>query len=290
MKLLKPLGEITPELRDRILNFRRMKSTFSPSVWDLEFFHARSELPFYGYVEVQCEDARPFYMLTNADDVIAEFFLWYGRNSYERTTIREWVRHVKNSNVIFDIGANTGIFSLLGCSASDAPKQVVAFEPTLRACARVYENANVNGFTSNIKVEKLALSDQEGVIEFMNYEGTHRISSGASYVEGANHLPVQSRELCERIRLDSYIEKTGISPDLIKMDVEGAEIDVVNGARNVISRRSTKFIIEVVPTTVDVVVSAFDGYSVHVLDDNLGRAVPYTGGVTHHINLLFEPS
>ena len=141
-------------------------------------------------------------MLTNNDDVIAEFYLWYGRNGYERTTIREWVRRLKAANVVFDVGANTGIFSLLSCFADDNPRKVVAFEPTFRACARVIENLNANGIIDRVKVEKLALSDQDGAIEFMHYENATRISSGASYVEGASHFPVQFRELCERITLD----------------------------------------------------------------------------------------
>ncbi|CAD7341461.1 FkbM family methyltransferase [Sphingomonadales bacterium 56] len=289
MNLLQPLGVLDPHFKDKIADFRRLKASAAPDVYDMDFYHARTEKPFYGHVEIQNDDTKPFFMYTNNDDIIAEFYLWYGRNGYERTTIREWVRRVKSAKVVFDIGANTGIFSLLSCFADEQPREVVAFEPTFRACARVFENLNANGIVDRVKVEKVALSNQAGTIEFMHYENATRISSGASYVEGASHFAVHFRELCERITLDSYIEQSGLIPDLVKIDVEGAEIDVMEGAKDLIARRATSFIIEVIPQTADAVVQHFDGYKIFILDDHLNRAVVWNGEITHHVNLLIEP-
>lgn len=289
MNLLQPLGVIDPAFEEKIANFRRAKATSAPDVFDMDFFHARSERPHYGFVEVQNDDVRPFFMLTNNDDIIAEFYLWYGRNGYERTTIREWVRQLKTASVVFDIGANTGIFSLLSCFADDTPRQIVAFEPTFRACSRVYENLNANGVIERVKVEKVALSNQGGAITFNHFENATRISSGASYVEGLSHFDVALRELCERTTLDTYVAESGLKPDLIKIDVEGAEVDVMEGAKELIAQRSTTFIIEVVPQTAEQVIAHFDGYNVMVLDDHLNRVVPWTGVIPHHVNLLIEP-
>lgn len=289
MNLLQPLGVIDANFQEKIADFRRLKATSAPDVYDMDFYEARTATPHYGFVEIQNDDVKPFRMLTNNDDVIAEFYLWYGRNGYERTTIREWVRRLKAANVVFDVGANTGIFSLLSCFADDNPRKVVAFEPTFRACARVIENLNANGIIDRVKVEKLALSDQDGAIEFMHYENATRISSGASYVEGASHFPVQFRELCERITLDEYIQKNEICPDLLKIDVEGAEVDVVKGAKELISRKCASFIIEVIPQTAHELIKHFDGYKVLLLDDHLNRAVEWTGQIEHHVNLLLEP-
>jgi len=289
MNLLQPLGAIDSAFEEKIANFRRLKATSAPDVYDMDFFNARTERPHHGFVEIQNDDARPFYMLTNNDDVIAEFYLWYGRNGYERTTIREWVRQLKTAKVVFDVGANTGIFSLLSCFADDQPRQTVAFEPTFRACSRVYENLNANGVIDQVKVEKTALSNQGGTVNFMHFENATRISSGASYVEGISHFHVHFRELCERTTLDEYIAASGLSPDLIKIDVEGAEIDVMEGAKGLIAQRATTFIIEVVPDTAEQVIGHFEDYRIMVLDDRLNRVVPWTGGITHHVNLLIEP-
>jgi FkbM family methyltransferase len=289
MNLLHPLGGIDDAFQEKIANFRRLKATTSPNVYDQEFYAARTATPMYGYVEVQNDDVRSFYMLTNNDDIIAEFYLWYGRNSYERTTIREWVRKLKTASVVFDIGSNTGIFSLLSCFADDQSRQIVAFEPTFRACARVYENLNVNGMIDRVKVEKVALSNQAGTVNFSHFENATRISSGASYVEGVSHFDVCYRELCECTTLDAYVANSGLIPDLIKIDVEGAEVDVMEGARELIARKATSFIIEVVPQTAEQVTAYFDGYKVMLLDDHLNRAVPWTGEIAHHVNLLVEP-
>lgn len=295
MNLLEPLGVIDEAFRARIADFRRLKASFAPDVYDEDFFRVRCERPFHGFVEVQNDDARPFYMLTNDDDVIAEFYLWYGRNGYERTTIREWVRQLKSAETVFDIGANTGIFSLLSCFAGDRPRQTVAFEPTLRACSRIYDNLNANRVLDRVRVEKMALSDEKGTVTFLHFENVARISSGASYVEGLSPFEVQHRETCERTTLDDYIATTDLHPDLIKIDVEGAEVDVVKGASELIARKATRFIIEVVRETADEVISCFGGYDIMVLDDRFNRIVPWTGDISphletsRHVNLLIEP-
>jgi len=295
MNLLEPLGVIDQAFEEKIANFRRLKAAIAPDVYDPDFFRARCERPFHGFVEVQNDDARPFYMLTNDDDVIAEFYLWYGRNGYERTTIREWVRQLKAAKIVFDVGANTGIFSLLSCFADDQPRQTVAFEPTLRACSRIYDNLNANRVIDRVRVEKMALSNEHGTVTFMHYENVARISSGASYVEGLSPFDVQHRETCERVTLDGYIAQSDLHPDLIKIDVEGAEVDVVQGARTLIAQHATRFIIEVVRETAEQVVGHFDGYKIMVLDDHLNRIVPWTGNISphveksRHVNLLIEP-
>jgi FkbM family methyltransferase len=289
MFLLEPVEQRYPEILKKVADFRRLKKTSSPDVYDMDFYHARTENPWYGYIEVQNDGAYPFFMLNNNDDVIAEFFLWYGANGYERTTIREWIRLVKSANVVFDIGANTGIFSLLSCFAGDGSQKVVAFEPTSRAHSRVLENCNVNGVLDRVVIEKTALSNKAGTLEFMHFENSSRISSGASYIEDLSHFSVQSRELCVATTLDEYIEKSGLVPDLLKIDVEGAEIHVMEGARDLINRRSATFIIEVIAETVDGVLAHFDGYKVDMLDDHLNRVVPFSGKIERHTNLLIVP-
>ena len=98
MFLLEPIEQRYPEILKKVADFRRSKKTSSPDVYDMDFYHARTENPWYGYIEIQNDGANSFFMLNNNDDVIAEFFLWYGANGYERTTIREWIRLVKSAN------------------------------------------------------------------------------------------------------------------------------------------------------------------------------------------------
>jgi FkbM family methyltransferase len=290
MQLLETIESRNARTASQIADFRRLKVMHAPDVFDMDFFNYRTQHPYYGFVECGNDGCQPFFMLTNNDDIVAEFYLWYGKNAYERTSIREWVRLVKNASVIYDVGANTGVFTLLSCFAADNNQQVVAFEPTSRACARIYENCNINGVIDRVKIEKSALSNRSGTLEFLHYENSSRISSGASYVAGLSHFDVHSRELCEATTLDEYIARSGLVPDLLKIDVEGAEIDVIEGARNLIASRKASFIIEVVPATVVGVLPYFEGYKVHLLDELMNRAVPFTGTtVDRYTNLLFEP-
>lgn len=138
-------------------------------------------------------------------------------------------------------------------------------------------------------VEKSALSNKAGTLEFMHYENATRISSGASYVAGMSHFDVCSREMCEAVTLDEYCARTQTYPDLLKIDVEGAEVDVVEGARELIASRKATFIIEVIPQTFQAVVDKFPGYQVFLLDDHMNRAVPFDGNINRHTNLLLVP-
>lgn len=289
MQLLQPFEQRYPAIMQQVAEFRRSKATQAPDVYDTEFYEARCANPWYGYIEIQNDGSAPFFMLNNNDDVIAEFFLWYGKNGYERTAIREWIRLLKSATVVFDVGANTGIYTLLTCFAGTADQKVVAFEPTARAYARVLENCNVNGIIDRVTIEKTALSNRVGTFEFLHFENATRISSGASYVEGFSPFAPQSSELCVATTLDTYIAETGIVPDLLKIDVEGAEVDVMEGARDLIGRRSATFIVEVLSQTVDQVLVHFEGYRPFVLNDHLNRVEPYSGNLTRHTNLLLVP-
>jgi FkbM family methyltransferase len=289
MLLLQSMEKRHPAILERVSEFRRTKATESPDVYDMAFFEARSQNPWFGYIEIQNDGANPFFMLNNNDDIIAEFYLWYGANGYERTTIREWIRLVKSAAVVFDIGANTGIFSLLACFAGSGEQKVVAFEPTSRAHTRVLENCNVNNVLDRVTAEKMALSNRVGTLEFQHFENSARISSGASYIDGVSHFTVQSRELCVATTLDTYIAETGVVPDLLKIDVEGAEVHVMEGARNLIARRTATFIIEVIAQTVDDVLAHFEGYQLFVLNDHLNRVEPYAGNLDRHTNIMLVP-
>jgi hypothetical protein len=101
---------------------------------------------------------------------------------------------------------------------------------------------------------------------------------------------VDRREICEATSLDDYITESGIDPDVLKIDVEGAEILALAGARDLISRKKATFFIEVLPTTVDGVVALLDGYDISIIDDKNNATVPYERSlVEHYTNILATP-
>jgi FkbM family methyltransferase len=131
---------------------------------------------------------------------------------------------------VFDVGANVGWYSLHiarrfpGC-------RVLAFEPVLATFARLQKNLELNRL-NNVELHPFGLSNQDGPLTFYFYpEG----SGGAS---AANNSGLPSvREIACQVRLcDGFVTETGIVPDLIKCDVEGAELFVFQGARDCLRR------------------------------------------------------
>ncbi len=70
---------------------------------------------------------------------------------------------------------------------------------------------------------------------------------------------------------------------------ESSEVHVMEGARNLIARRTATFIIEVIAQTVDDVLAHFEGYQLFVLNDHLNRVEPYAGNLDRHTNIMLVP-
>ena len=270
--------------------FRRLVATRLPAHEDGDFYNYRFNNPYFGYVDVENDSCSPFYMLNNNDDLVAMHYLWYGRNGYERASVREWVMRAKKARVVFDVGANTGLFALLACRSNDKLEAVVAFEPTARAHSRIMENLIVNALVDKIAVEQKAVSDMEDRLELMHYDDAYQIGTGASLLGTEKEMEVQRREICETVTLDDYAEEHGLWPDLMKIDVEGAEVLALKGAERLLSRRSATILIEVLPSTAGEVVQMLDGYKIFIVDDANNTLTDYDlQRIEHYTNLLVVP-
>lgn len=133
---------------------------------------------------------------------------------------------VPENGVVVDAGANIGVLSLL--AARLAPRgRVYAFEPAPRTADYIRANAAANRVT-NIEVEAVALSDHEGEIEF---------AVNTEYPAGA-HLAVDEASITvPTTTLDAWASRVGLDRlDVLKIDVEGAELLVLAGAAATIAR------------------------------------------------------
>lgn len=273
-----------------IPEFRALTHDLLPDTFDNTFYKYRFENPYFGYVEVNNDACAPFYMFSNNDDLVAAHYFWYGKNGYEVASVREWVMRSKKANIVFDIGAHTGLFSLLACRSNPKLSQVVAFEPTSRASSRILENLIVNSLVGRVKVETQAVSNAEGDVEFMIYVDEYQIGTGSSFVGTGKNYEVRRRERATTIRIDEYIKRAGIAPDLLKIDVEGAEEMALEGAQELISTKKATFLIEVLPETIDGVLKHLSGYRILLIDDHNNATVPFDRRlVTQYVNILAVP-
>lgn len=229
-------------------------------------------------------------MLDNNDDAVAKHWYWYGQDGYEPTSTREWTKRAKRANIVFDVGSHTGAFTLLAARANPGLQQLCAFEPTARAYARLVENLIVNSLLNKVRPERLALSHAAGPLTFNVFDDLYQIGTGNSYKTEHTSFAVRSQEACQATTIDTYIRETGVSPDLVKIDVEGAEVDALVGAIDLIGKRRTMFLIEVTPASLGAVARIFEQYRIFLIDDQSGQVIPYTGQtISDFTNLIVDP-
>ena len=138
---------------------------------------------------------------------------------------------ISEGDVVFDCGANLGVFSLL---AAYRGADVYAFEPISAARAELRRTLDLNPELKNrVHVVPAALSDTEGTAEFTVLDGT---LVGSSMV-----LSQQGRKETARLTtVDAFCEAEGVSPDFIKADIEGAERQMMRGAVDTLARDAPK--------------------------------------------------
>jgi len=148
---------------------------------------------------------------------------WLG--SYEFNKRLAFEHEVTPGTVLYDIGANVGYFSLLAAVLVGAKGKVFAFEPFPRNVAFLRKHIALNGL-KNIQVIEAAVSNHSG-------EAAFKLGMSDSMGHLGESGDINVRLVC----LDEWLA-TGklVPPDFIKIDVEGAEYEVVSGAQQLLSQ------------------------------------------------------
>jgi FkbM family methyltransferase len=154
--------------------------------------------------------------------------------SFEELETNFFMKNVSSSDICFDVGANIGYFSLLFASLS--PKgEVHSFEPIKQNIKLIQKSVHLNKF-KNIYVNNMALSNFDGNSLFS-------ISSDSAFSSFKNtgRKLESKKSLVRVVKIDSYLKKKKIPRiDILKIDVEGAEKLVLEGAKTTLSNKDKK--------------------------------------------------
>lgn len=154
---------------------------------------------------------------------------WLG--SYEKEKQLLMKEYIKPRQTVFDVGANVGFYVLLSAKIVGKTGKVVAFEPVNSNVEKIKRHIKINKI-ENCIIEETAIGKEVGEVKFQ--EGTNN-SVGKISSNGSQTVKIET--------LDSYCERTGLIPDCIKIDVEGAEADVLIGAEKTLRKgNSTIFL------------------------------------------------
>ncbi len=147
---------------------------------------------------------------------------WLG--SYEWQKQRLFEKMVRPGAIVFDVGAHAGFYTLLASVLAGPAGQVISFEPLASNVERIKRHLSLNGIR-NVTIVEAAVSDRDGVARF---------EAGPSTAMG--HFSRDGALQVRTVALDELSSSGAIpAPDHIKIDAEGAELLVLQGARRLLA-------------------------------------------------------
>ncbi len=143
--------------------------------------------------------------------------------------------------LVFDLGANIGLVSYALANAVGQEGQVIAFEPDPQNFEYLSRNMARHGLRQ-VQLVNEAIAPHSGELAFFA-EGT--ITSGLASARHESLMPtaVGAVTLCNAVTLRDAVERYG-APAWIKMDIEGAEIDVLRGSLDLLARHRPFLVID----------------------------------------------
>lgn len=162
--------------------------------------------------------------------------IYYG--ILERRDVMQLARFVRPGQVVLDVGANVGYYSLLFAKWMKATGVVHSFEPFAATANRLRRNLELNpALKGTIQVHEIALSDRVGTVSMTIPE------TGNS---GRNCISNDANGSIPMLTLDAFVEREKLSRvDCIKVDVEGSEVAFLRGAAGTIRKYRPVIMIEI---------------------------------------------
>jgi FkbM family methyltransferase len=177
----------------------------------------------------------------DTSDHIQWHLFYYGIYEPEET---RWIKqYIQPGMVVFDVGANIGYYSVIMSKLIGPNGMIHSFEAATAAFNRLKEHINVNHCKNTI-IYHSAISDRNGQCIIYCADNANTGESSLKSFDG-----FKKKETVSCFTLDSYIEKKNINKvDFIKVDVEGAEMLVIDGAMSLLKRHRPTIMLEINPS------------------------------------------
>ena len=174
------------------------------------------------------------YALNLQDDI--QKFVYF--NVYERRNLKRVLALVSEGGVCLDVGANVGVYALHFAKRVGKRGKVYAFEASPKVTQKLRKNIALNTLEKIIEVEEWAVADQKGVVSFAvspdGNSGWGHIGEDERFGETIS-IPTNT--------LDNFFEERKIhSVDVMKVDIEGAEDKLIEGAQKILSEKRIRHI------------------------------------------------
>jgi FkbM family methyltransferase len=196
---------------------------------------------------------------------------------YDRRELALVLRHLEGADFV-DVGAHIGLYTVT--AAFDSPGRVLAFEPNPLARGQLLENVALNGLRNVVVVPKAAAAEPGRAV--LHVPDTHD-PSFSSLDEGrfAEGEPVE----VEVTTVDDEVNRAALHPTVVKIDVEGGELDVVEGMKHTLAVYRPVLLVEVSKESARKLARRLEGYS----GFRVGRRLERLESGRGLFNALFVP-
>lgn len=155
---------------------------------------------------------------------------------HEPIATKLFINYIHENSQVLDIGSHLGYFTCIAGKLAD--KGIVnAFEVDPKCLTLINKNIVINGL-NNVTVNNLAVSDKN---EFIRIPVEEKPNPGLVINSQLNEKYIEVKS----IDLDHFIQEKNIKPDFIKIDVEGAEWNVLNGMKQLLQQDRLVMLIEI---------------------------------------------
>lgn len=197
-----------------------------------------------GTVRAPLPNGRTLRLWSRGDDFVSNQIFWKGWDAYESETLKLFFQLAAKAEVIVDIGAHVGVFTLVAAHANPS-SQVYAFEPVPATYGRLENNVRLNNL-KNVRCFQSAVSDIVGTTEVFHQPGMTFTASLSR--EFMNWQPAWSASVVPVTTGDQFVRENGVKRvDLMKIDTESTEPQVLAGMIETIRRDHPDIICEVLP-------------------------------------------
>lgn len=141
----------------------------------------------------------------------------------------------ESADVVYDVGARWGYQTLLSSLAMDGDGEVVSFEPYPPHREILRRNVTGNDLPTDVRIENFALGDSIQTVEFDLARGEHSPQLDPSG---------DTSRTVTMVRLDDYVEHHE-PPEVVDVDIEGAELSFLRGARETLAEHGPTLFLEV---------------------------------------------
>jgi FkbM family methyltransferase len=190
--------------------------------------------------------------------LIENELFWRGLERWDRISASIWITLSREARTIVDIGANTGVYTLLARSVNPAA-DILALEPIERVFRRFEDNLALNHF--KVRALHAAASDHDGTMTIFDMPMEHVLSVSLNRDFYLAHQRSQLIEVPVTVRsMDNLVDECGWPRvDLVKIDTETHEPEVLQGFWRTLERDRPTLLIEILNDEVAAKVEAIVG-------------------------------